>query len=166
MAQSKIYANTESTNDAEPQSVWQGILVEANEIVSILHSWNPGYFDTVDPMCSYIVYLAASIFALNNKADLNCYATTSSQHVELASLFLSRVGQYWTIGAFSEPATNVTMLEHALNLASITDFYRKSPSRFVLDYIRSSVVYPVELELTSEIRIARGFEISSCQKRL
>jgi hypothetical protein len=100
MAQLNIHANIEPDDDAENLVIWQGILLEANEVVSILQAWKPEYFDAVDPMCSYIVHLAACILILNHKADPNCHATLSTEQLDLASLFLSRIGQCWPIGTF------------------------------------------------------------------
>jgi hypothetical protein len=95
----RTHIDIETTDDVKHLLIWQGILSEANEVVSILQSWRPEYFDAVDPMCSYIIYLAACILVFNHKGDLNRQATPSTEHVDLASLFLSRVGQYWPIGA-------------------------------------------------------------------
>lgn len=96
LAQSRACTNDES--EGERQIIWQGILSDANEVVSVLQSWNPAYFDTVDPMCSHVVYLAASVHIINGNPTPDSHGPTSSQHVDLASLFLSRVGQHWPIG--------------------------------------------------------------------
>jgi len=79
--------------------MWQALLSDANEVISIVQSWKPDYFEAVDPMCSYIIFLAACILNLNDKADVTLGGSQLSEHVDLASLFLGQVGQYWPIGA-------------------------------------------------------------------
>ena len=94
-------------NDSTPETMkeqdfrimWQALLAEANEIVAILQSWKPRYFETVDPMLSYIIFLGACILILNDKVDVALDGPRSSNHIDVALLFLSQVGQFWPIGA-------------------------------------------------------------------
>jgi uncharacterized protein involved in tolerance to divalent cations len=88
------------TDETERQSSWQNLLSEANEVISILKCWKPEYFEAVDPLCSFTVFFTACVLVLNDQVDPNNCGTRLSEHVDLALLFLGRIGQHWPIGAF------------------------------------------------------------------
>jgi hypothetical protein len=92
-------SSSQSAEDKDWQSMWQALVAEANEVVSVLQSWKPEYFEAIDPMCSYIIFLAGCVLVLNDKAGGTPSRPRTSEHVDLALLFLDRVGQHWPIGA-------------------------------------------------------------------
>lgn len=89
-----------SATGVEAARSWQTILLEADEVISVLQRWKPAYFDTADPMSAYIAYIAACVLVLNSKATGNTFASESSEHVDLSMLFLSRIGRFWPIGTY------------------------------------------------------------------
>ena len=97
-AQSKIQAASEETIETERTGSWQAILSQANTVISVLQYWNPIYFEAADPMLCYITFLAACVIALDRKIPSTAVTLRSSEHVDLAMLFLSQIGQYWPIG--------------------------------------------------------------------
>lgn len=84
----------------ELQGQWHAILVKANEVVLVIQNWKPSYFRAVDPMSSYIVYLAASVLAHNHQflGGSKSPPAHSNEDLDLLSLFLDQMASHWPVG--------------------------------------------------------------------
>ncbi|KAH7002436.1 hypothetical protein EDB80DRAFT_720579 [Ilyonectria destructans] len=102
LAISAAEVNTRSPSKGQPelQGLWDRTLSKANELVQVVQNWNPDYFNAVDPMCSYIIFLAGSILTMDHASGPYPESPSSrtSEHLDLLVLFLGQVGQYWPIG--------------------------------------------------------------------
>lgn len=103
-AQVSLRASSPPDGASVAQTHWQRVLSRAGEVVQVVQNWRPEYFDCVDPMCSYIVYLAAATLVIDcqiQRSDaVESVQSHSSGHLDLLALFLGRVGRYWEIGRF------------------------------------------------------------------
>lgn len=102
LAISAAEVNTRSPSKGQPelQGLWDRTLSKANEVVQVVQNWNPDYFNAVDPMCSYIIFLAGSVLTMDHASGPYPESPSSrtSEHLDLLVLFLGQVGQYWPIG--------------------------------------------------------------------
>lgn len=102
LAISAAEVNTRSPSRGQPelQGLWDRTLSKANEVVQVVQNWNPDYFNAVDPMCSYIIFLAGSVLTMDHASGPYAESPSSrtSEHLDLLVLFLGQVGQYWPIG--------------------------------------------------------------------
>ncbi|KAL5590960.1 hypothetical protein FOBRF1_014517 [Fusarium oxysporum] len=98
-----ICATKISTQSAcsELQVLWFTILSKANETVRIIQNWKPGYFKAIDPMCSYLILLSASVLAFDGELGATNASTPSqsksSEHLDLLQLFLDQMGINWPV---------------------------------------------------------------------
>lgn len=72
-------------------------------MVPVIQHCKGEYVKSLDPMCSYIVLLVASVLALD-QAMLPPLHTTElhlSAHLDLMDLFMRNIGQYWSVGKSS-----------------------------------------------------------------
>ncbi|KAJ3460913.1 hypothetical protein MRS44_011780 [Fusarium solani] len=83
----------------ELQVLWLTISSKANEMVRIIQNWKPGYFKAIDPMCSYLILLAASVLAFDGELAATNASTPSqsSEHLDLLQLFLDQMGINWPV---------------------------------------------------------------------
>ncbi|KIX01164.1 uncharacterized protein Z518_08889 [Rhinocladiella mackenziei CBS 650.93] len=79
---------------------WQSILAKAYDIVPIIQSWSPQYFEQMDPMCAYIVFLSSSVLTLEIGLTQSSKASDPVivSDIKLLLLFLRQIGQYWPVG--------------------------------------------------------------------
>lgn len=79
---------------------WLAILSKANEVVRVVQNWKPSYFEAVDPMCTYIIILTASVLAYNGQfeADSEVTRLQFTKHLDLFELFLDQMAVNWPIG--------------------------------------------------------------------
>ncbi|RKK80933.1 hypothetical protein BFJ71_g15776 [Fusarium oxysporum] len=84
---------------SELQVSWLTILSKAKETVRIIQNWKPGYFKAIDPMCSYLILLSASVLAFDGELGSTNTSTTSqsSEHLDLLQLFLNQMGINWPV---------------------------------------------------------------------
>jgi len=83
------------------QEHWRTILAKASEIVLVVQNWKPNYFNSMNPMCSYIVFLTGAILALDRAilSGAEPVQSNSSGDLDLLALFLRQVGHYWAVGS-------------------------------------------------------------------
>ncbi|KAI8711252.1 Zn(2)-C6 fungal-type domain-containing protein [Fusarium sp. LHS14.1] len=95
----KISSHSAFSELQELQVLWLTILSKANETVLIVQNWKPGYFKAIDPMCSYLILLAASVLAFDGELSAPNASTPyeSSEHLDLLQLFLDQVGNNWPL---------------------------------------------------------------------
>lgn len=95
----KISSHSACSELQELQVLWLTILSKANEMVLIIQNWKPGYFKAIDPMCSYLILLAASVLAFDGELGATNASTPSqsSEHLDLLRLFLDQMGNNWPI---------------------------------------------------------------------
>ncbi|KAL2678346.1 hypothetical protein Neosp_009092 [[Neocosmospora] mangrovei] len=95
----KISSHSAFSELQELQVLWLTILSKANETVLIVQNWKPGYFKAIDPMCSYLILLAASVLAFHGELSATNASTPfeSSEHLDLLQLFLDQMGHNWPL---------------------------------------------------------------------
>ncbi|KAF4535857.1 uncharacterized protein LTHEOB_12460 [Lasiodiplodia theobromae] len=103
-AQVSVRASSLPDSTGVAQTHWQRVMSKAGEVVQVVQNWRPEYFDCVDPMCSYIVYLTAGTLVIDcriqRSGGVESVQSHSSGHLDLLTLFLDRVGRYWEVGRF------------------------------------------------------------------
>jgi hypothetical protein len=84
------------------EKVWQSISSRAHEMVPVIQHCKGEYIKSLDPMCSYIVLLVASVLALDQAMlpPLHPTEIRPSANLDLMDLFMRSIGQYWSVGTF------------------------------------------------------------------
>lgn len=87
-------------DEAAHHRCWEAIVAKAEAIIEVVQNWRPDYFVSVDPICSFIIYLAGMVLVLNGTVRVDRSSPTKpvSGHLDLLRLFLSQVGRYYAIG--------------------------------------------------------------------
>lgn len=86
--------------DSLRQELWQTILAKAYNIVPKIQNWEPQYFDHMNPLSGYIVFLSATVLSIELALHPQSPDQAIRSDIALLSVFLRQLGQYWPIGTF------------------------------------------------------------------